>query len=459
MKLKHRILAIFMASLYLFSSLTVFASEESTEASTAPSETTTTSTEEPENTFSAIQSSDDYGCVIEKTESSGLSLEAEGAVLMEAETGKILYSKNATDKFYPASITKVLTTLVALENGNLSDQITFSAETLNAVEQGSSRIGVEAGETCTLEDALHCVMLASGNDTAAGVAEHIAGSVDAFVDMMNEKAEELGCTGTHFTNPHGLPDENHYTTASDMALIVRAAVQNEQFAQIASDLSYNMPATNMSEAREIWQHHKMMYPSSEYYYEDVLWGKTGYTSVALNTLVTTARRDGMTLITVVLKCPGASYTYTNSARLFDYGFDNYSVLNPLENFSLKDSAAASGVSEDALKELEELDVLYNGNYTVIAPNSVSASDIKVSVTTENASEGVWGTIVFTYNDSEIGKANVYYDPNAELNSIMEEEDTVKATTMAKVPFVLVCVIVALLVFIIFQLISMILRRH
>lgn len=477
MKLKHRFLAMFMASIFLLSSLTVFASEESSSATTESTETasevssetstddisaetaTDTYDEEEESTFSAIQSSDDYGCVIEKTEESGLSLEAGAAILIEAETGKVLYSRNADEKMYPASITKVLTTLVALENGNLNDEVTFSAETLNAVEQGSSRIGVEAGETCTLEDALHCVMLASGNDTAAGVAEHIAGSVDAFVEMMNAKAEELGCTGSHFTNPHGLPDENHYTTASDMAKIVRAAVHNDQFASIASDLSYNMPATNKCDAREIWQHHKMMYPAGQYYYEDVIWGKTGYTTVALNTLVTVAKRDDLTLIAVVLKCPGASYTYTNSAQLFDYGFDNYTVLKPLENFSLKEAAASSGVSEDAISSLEKLDVLFNSEYAVVAPNTVSVSDIQVSVSTDNATDGIWGSLIFTYNNNEIGRANVYYDADAQLNSILEEDGTLKATAAAKIPFILVVVIVVLLLFIIFQLFSMIFRRR
>lgn len=460
MNLKHRIWATCMALLYLFSSLTVFASEEST---TASAETATTAASEDntteESTLSAIQTSDDAGCLIAANDGTDLNLEAGAAVLMEAKTGKILYSKNAEEKMYPASITKVLTTLIALEKGNLTDSITFSAETLNAVEQGSSRVGVEAGETCTLEDALHCVMLASGNDTAAGVAEHIAGSVDAFVDMMNEKAAELGCTNTHFTNPHGLPDENHYTTAKDMALIVQAAVKNPYFAEIAGDLSYNMPATNKCEAREIWQHHKMMYPAGQYYYEGVLWGKTGYTSVALNTLVTAAKRDNTTLLAVVLKCPGAAYTYTNSATLFDYGFEHYTTLKPLENFHLKEAATAAGLSESAIKELEKLNVLYNSDYSVVAPTGVSVSDITVSVTTENATDGIWGSLVFTYQGNEIGRANIYYDADAELNSIIENEGTAEATTMSKLPFILVGAIIILLLFVLFQLISIIRRQR
>ncbi len=454
MKRKHRIFAIFMVFLYLFSSMTVFAAEGETSAS---SEASTEVVEE--TTLSAIQTAEDAGCIIEDTSGSDLSLEAGAAVLMEAETGKILYSKNPTEKMYPASITKVLTTLIALEKGNLQDTITFSAETLNAVEQGSSRVGVEAGETCTLEDALHCVMLASGNDTAAGVAEHIAGSVSAFVDMMNEKAAELGCTNTHFTNPHGLPDENHYTTAQDMALIVQAAVKNPHFADIAGDLSYNMPATNKCEAREIWQHHKMMYPSGQYYYEGILWGKTGYTSVALNTLVTAAKKNDITLLTVVLKCPGAAYTYTNSAALFDYGFEHYKAIKPLETFKLKETAATAGISEGAIHDLDRYSILYNGNYTVVAPSTVNPSDIAVSVTTETAAEGIWGSLVFTYQNNEIGRANIYYDANEDLKNIIENEGTAEATAMAKLPFILVAVIILLLLFILFQIISIIHRKQ
>lgn len=454
MKRKHRIFAMFMAFLYLFSSMTVLAAEGET---TTSSEAATEVVEE--TTLSAIQTAEDAGCIIEDASGSDLSLEAGAAVLMEAETGKILYSKNPTEQMYPASITKVLTTLIALEKGNLQDTLTFSAETLNAVEQGSSRVGVEAGETCTLEDALHCVMLASGNDTAAGVAEHIAGSVNAFVDMMNEKAAELGCTNTHFTNPHGLPDDNHYTTAQDMALIVQAAAKNPHFADIAGDLNYKMPATNKCEERDIWQHHKMLYPSGEYYYESVLWGKTGYTSVALNTLVTTAKKDNMTLIAVVLKCPGAAYTYTNSATLFDYGFEHYKLIKPLENFKLKEAAATAGISESAIEELNQLNVLYNSNYTVVAPSSANPSNLTVAVTTETATDGIWGSLVFTYQNNEIGRANIYYDANADLKTIIENEGTAEATAMAKLPFILVAVIIFLLLFILFQIISMIRRRQ
>lgn len=462
MKLKHRLFAILLAFLYLFSSISVYAATENTTAS--ETSTTTEETQTPdqpleETVFSATQTQADYGTIIESTEPSGIETVAEGAILIDADTGAVLYSRNASEKYYPASITKIMTTLVALENGNLSDQMTFTAETLYAIEQGSSRVGVEPGETCTLEDALYCVMLASGNDTAAGVAEHIGGSVQGFVDMMNNKAAELGCTNTHFENPHGLHGENHYTCAEDMAKIARAAMQNPDFVRIAGSVSYTMPATNKSEAREIWQHHKMLLPGSQYAYEDATWGKTGFTSMALNTLVTAAERDGVKLIAVILRCQGAANTYYDTTKLFNYGFETYAKLKPLESFSLKTAAASSGVSEKELKNLEKLNVLFNSDYSVLAPKSVSVSDIAVSVTTETAAEGIWGSIIFKYNDNEIGRANVYYNAEGELESIMEGEDTIKATAISKLPFILVAVIVVLLLFIVFRLISLLIRRR
>lgn len=482
MKLKHRIIAILLASVSLFSSFSVYA----TETSSASSDTTTTTEEatiqeeattsveeattfteeeddffdeETEDVFSATQVPSDYGTVIETGDSSGIETVAEGAVLMDADTGKILYSRNARQQYYPASITKIMTTLVALENGNLSDQMTFSAETLYAIEQGSSRVGVEPDEVCTLEDALHCVMLASGNDAAAGVAEHIGGSVEGFVDMMNKKVEELGCTNTHFENPHGLHGETHYTCPEDMAIIARAAMQNPDFVRISGSISYEMPATNKSEKREIWQHHKMMLSSSDYHYDNVVWGKTGFTSMALNTLVTAAERDGVKLIVTILRCQGAANTYADTTKLFNYGFETYGKIKPLESFSLKDTAASSGVSEKEIAKLEDLNVLYNADYSVLAPKSITVDDIAVSVTTETAEDGIWGTIIFKHNDSEIGRANVYYDANAELESIMEEENSITATAISKLPFILVGAMVFLLLFIVVMLISILIRRR
>ena len=253
----------------------------------------------------------------------GPQIEAEAAVVMDADTGTFLYSKNMEAKEYPASITKIMTTLVALEQGDLNSKIKFSEKAINSLSIDSSRLWMEVDEKITLKRGLYGVMLASANDCANGAAELVGGSIENFVDMMNEKAAKLGCINTHFVNTHGLHDEKHYTCAKDMALITQAAMKNDMFAEIAKTIEYSIPKTNKTkEVRYFLNHQKMLYDDL-YYYEGCVGGKTGYTDAALNTLVTVAERDGRRLICVVLRTNGAGKTFTESAKLLDYGFDNF----------------------------------------------------------------------------------------------------------------------------------------
>lgn len=246
---------------------------------------------------------------------------AEGAVLLDAATGQVLYGKNQDQQFYPASITKVMTALVVLERCNLNDIVTFSETATTNLESGAVSLGISAGDQLTVEQCLYGLLLKSANEIGNGLAEHVAGSVEAFADLMNAKARELGCRNTHFVNPHGLNDENHKTTPYDMALIMRAALQNETFRKIDTTRTYEFPATKKAAARTITMGHKMMYPSDSRYYEGIIGGKTGYTSKAGNTLVTGAERNGVRLIAVVMKASGTHYTDTKA--LLDYGFANY----------------------------------------------------------------------------------------------------------------------------------------
>lgn len=454
--MKHRILAFFMAFFYVFSSTVFFVSAE--ENTTQAASATEASKSSQKQSTSGIKTSSDVGCSIASETEDSLELVSEGVALMDASTGTLLYTRNPEEKFYPASITKIVTTLVALENGKLDDKLTFKGATLNAIEQDSSRVGVEADETMTLEDALYCVMLVSGNDAAAGVAEHIGGTIDDFVAMMNEKVEELGCTNTHFTNPHGLHNENHYTCAEDMALIMQAATQNEDFCRIASAKTYTVPKTNKCEARELWNHHKMLLPASEYHYDGVCEGKTGYTSDAWNTLVTTAQKDDMKLIAVVLRCQGAAAAYNDTTKLFNYGFENFHVLKPIQNFKLADAANDADLSTGELSNLEKLNPEFNQNYSILAPASVSASDISVSLVKGGEKSGIWGSIQFQYKGNKIGSANVYYDEDSDYAAIVEEDHSDKAKTVSKIPFILTAVIILLVLFIISMIISLIKRR-
>ena len=243
---------------------------------------------------------------------------AEGAVLLNAATGEVLYGKNQDQQFYPASITKVMTALVVLEHCNLNETVTFSETATTNLESGAVALGVSAGDQLTVEQSLYGLLLKSANEIGNGLAEHVSGSVSAFADLMNAKAKELGCKNTHFANPHGLNNENHKTTPYDMALILRAAVANDTFRKIDTTTSYEFPAIKNAAAHTITMGHKMMYKTDSRYYEGIIGGKTGYTSKAGNTLVTAVERDGVRLIAVVMKAKGTHYTDTKA--MLDYGF-------------------------------------------------------------------------------------------------------------------------------------------
>ncbi len=243
---------------------------------------------------------------------------AEGAVLLNAATGEVLFGKNQDKQFYPASITKVMTALLTIEHCSLNEVVTFSESATTNLESGAVALGVSAGDQLTVEQSLYGLLLKSANEIGNGLAEHVSGSVSAFADLMNAKAAELGCKNTHFANPHGLNNENHKTTPYDMALILRAAVANDTFRKIDTTTSYEFPAIKNAAAHTITMGHKMMYPTDSRYYEGIIGGKTGYTSKAGNTLVTAVERDGVRLIAVVMKASGTHYTDTKA--MLDYGF-------------------------------------------------------------------------------------------------------------------------------------------
>lgn len=241
---------------------------------------------------------------------------AEAVILYELNSGTMLYTYNPDTKIYPTSMVKLMTVLVALEKGNLQDQVTVTRKALNSVAIGSVSANLKTGEVLTLEDLLYCTMTASANDAAAVVAEHIAGSQDAFVQLMNEKAAELGCKGTHYSNANGLHDEETYTTARDICRITEAALKNEQFKTIFQAASYTVPATNKSDAREISTTNKMALVNNKYYDERVTGGKTGATDKGGRCVTVTAQQNGMDLLCIVM---GAKATYDTEVSISKYG--------------------------------------------------------------------------------------------------------------------------------------------
>ena len=251
---------------------------------------------------------------------------AETAVLMEAETGAVLYAKGMNELRYPASITKIMTALLAIENCSMDEQVTFTEACLADQEPGSGNAGMKVGEILTMKQCLLVLMIKSANDVATQIAVYVGGSVAGFADLMNQRAQQLGCVNTHFVNASGMPDENHYTTAYDMALIFREAIKNELFREIISTLSVTIEPTNMNpEARSYNTHHALLSPSAPEHYEGCFGGKTGNTDASRCTLVSGAERNGMTLIAVALRAD-AGEVCQDHIQMFDYGYNNFEKI-------------------------------------------------------------------------------------------------------------------------------------
>lgn len=349
------------------------------------------------------------------------SISAESAIVMDVQSGTILYEKNKDKKEYPASITKVMTGLLAIENSSLSETVTYSEKAVTNLESGASNIGIKTGEKLSMEDSLYAILLMSANEACNGVAEHIAGSVDSYVDMMNERAKELGCTGTHFANTNGLWMENHYTTAHDMALIAREAYKNPTFAKITGTKRYNIEKTNKSKIRYLYNHHGMLYAStfSQYLYEYCVGGKTGYTAKCRYTLVTYAKKDDMTLVSVIMKAPNSPWTepneYTDTTKILNYCFENYDryginedVTETVNNqylFTRFSSYYNEGTSPLSIEDGAGV-MLPKGVGLDQAQKKVEFYDTPKNIT--NTKKNI-GKITYTYDGKEVGGSEIYYE--------------------------------------------------
>ena len=268
-------------------------------------------------------------------------LSAKTGAVIDAGTGQLLFGKDADTPYYPASITKLMTALIVYERCGMDDIVTFSEDAVTGLESGAVTMKLAPGDQLTVRDCLYALLLLSANEVANGLAEHVAGSVPAFAELMNQKAAQLGCTHTHFVNPNGLTDSKHTVSAHDMALIGRAFYANSELTAISSAASYKTgPTAGYPDGYSLTQKHKMLISGSNYY-RYALGGKTGYTSAAGNTLVTCAQKDGVKLIAVVMKSNQTHYQDTRA--LFDYGF----AVMAERGTSAASSGKASPVSSGA----------------------------------------------------------------------------------------------------------------
>ncbi len=335
------------------------------------------------------------------------ALWSDKAILIDLDTGVALYEKNADAQDYPASTTKIMTAMLVLENASMDDVVTFSADSVNNTE--GSGIWRMEGEQLTVEQCMYALMLASANECAYALAEHVTGGDhDAFVQMMNDRAALLGCTNTHFTNPNGLPDEEHVTTARDLAKIARAAYQNEMFREIVGTEEYRIPATNMQDEEVLmYNHHKMICgkKTDKFLYEPATGGKTGYTKAALHTLVTYAEKDGHRLACVVLRSRGDAQ-YTETEDLFEYGFANFYNINIKENETrLDQEALTEGYTVPEGRQIKSVEI--NPDAMLTLPNDVTIADTTPEVVYTTADDGSQtGEVIYTYGGNEVGRTPI-----------------------------------------------------
>lgn len=397
----------------------------------------------------------------------GPAVYAESAIVMEADTGMILYAKDMEAKNYPASITKIMTALVVLEQCELDEEVLYSYHATHSIEYGSSSIARTEGEVLTVEESLYALMLASANECANALAEHISGSTEEFAVLMNEKAKELGCVNTHFTNANGLHDENHYTCAYDMALITKAALENEDFRRIAGTDYYTLRATNKND-EELWMqnHHYMIAPyrTSKYLDETIFAGKTGYTSDALNTLVTCGERNGMDVIVVTMRTRSTGERgvplFTDTAALLDYA-NNFRKLN----ISDHEQTFVVGNAYDFSMESDDLNtsaslISIDENSSVILPNNAAFTDAEASITFEEHADGNKAYLTYEYAGQSVGKASItleesqaedfaFSETESENGKDADGEGTKFITINLKMILIVITVISAILLLVFF----------
>ncbi|MGN1179844.1 MAG: D-alanyl-D-alanine carboxypeptidase family protein, partial [Suilimivivens sp.] len=383
----------------------------------------------------------------------GPAIGAEGAVLLEANTGVILYAKNIHEKLYPASTTKLMTCLLAAENSSMDEIVTFSHDAVFGIEKGSSNIGIDAGQAMPMEECLYGILVASANEVAAAVAEHIAGSQEAFASMMNEKAKELGCTDTHFTNPHGLFDENHYTSAYDLALIARAFFQNELLSKVGNTPSHHFVAT-ADQPDDFVVRNKHQLITGDVSYEGIKGGKTGYTDEARQTLVTCAEKNGMKLICVVMKEESPNQ-FSDTVKLLDYGFNNFTVTNVSENETKYniDNTGFFHTSYDIFGNSQPI-LSLNKNSYLILPKTADFEELTSEISYDTSQSDEVARINYYYHDTYVGTAcidlagskNATYDFDSE--PVISEENSLSGTDSSEMNVIFINIKIVLLVIVI-----------
>lgn len=339
------------------------------------------------------------------------NLKSPSAIVFNTNTGKVVYEKNANEKRYPASTTKIMTAILTLENCNLDDTVTVSSSAL-VLPDGYVGAHLQPGEVFTIDDLLHLLLIVSANDAANVLAEHIGGSISNFAVMMTNKAKEIGCSNTNFVNANGVHNSNHYTTAHDLLLIAKYAMQNETFRQIVSTSSYTLHATNKYPERILNSTNKLLNTYNEktntkniYYYKYATGIKTGYTTYAKNCLVASAKKDGIEYFIVILgagdnEIDNNSQRFSEAINLFDTAFDNYS----LSTIKKANDLITTVEIPNAIFFKKNLNLLLESNIELLIENKDLKTEIKPEIKLYEdklvapVSKGdILGTATYTYD--------------------------------------------------------------
>lgn len=380
---------------------------------------------------------------------------AESALLMDLDSGRLLYAKNHQEKLFPASTTKMLTAIMALEQGSLDERVTATYAALKDITLEDSHMGILIGEELSLEELINGTLVYSANDAANVIAVHFAGSIEAFAEQMNAKAAELGMENTHFTNACGVHDDDHYTTAEDLAILGKYCMQNETFREIVKKAVYTMPATNKyAQTRNLPNTNLFLGTSrsSYHYYEPCIGIKTGHTSQAGYCLVSAAEHNGISLLAVVLKCDNKdtlsnAYSYLDSKTLLEFGFNNYEIkslaqpgviVSDAKVYEGKNNLRVSATVPDEVKALipanadAETDIIKD----VQLPEEVAAPVYKGDVI---------GSVTYTYDGKSLGKADLVAVNDVERNELLHVLHLIFAVLTSPFFFIPALVIIVLVI--------------
>lgn len=352
--------------------------------------------------------------------------------------GQTLYERNSDTQLYPASLTKVLTAIVIMEHCNLEDSVTVNQTALDSVEYGYTVINLKAGEVFTVEELLNVLMISSANDAALVLAEHVSGSVENFVKLMNETATKIGCTNSNFVNPNGVHHENHYSTAKDLVKIANYSLQFDKLKELYTTRYYKLRATDLypKEDRICATTNELLLSGSDNYYKYAKGLKTGFTTPAGHCLIGYAYKDGLELISVLLNGSTSDNRYLETRNLFDYGFSNYSY----KKFATKGSSIETVVVKGATKDTKKLNLILDNDINITVNNDFDVSTITKEIKINDkikapiAKDTVLGSVTYTLN-------GIKYSAN-----LIAENDVKSAHTFLKFIIFFVIIFALLVVF-------------